>query len=49
MKTYERFNWDSPILVSSHDPKTIFFGSQRVWVSNNRGDDWRAISGDLTS
>ena len=45
---YERFNWDAPILVSSHDPKTIFFGSQRVWVSNNRGDDWRAISGDLT-
>ena len=45
---YERFNWDSPILVSSHNPKTIFFGSQRVWVSNNRGDDWKAISGDLT-
>ena len=45
---YERFNWDSPILVSSHNPETIFFGSQRVWVSNNRGDDWRAISGDLT-
>ena len=45
---YERFNWDAPILVSSHDPKTIFFGSQRVWVSSNRGDDWRAISGDLT-
>ena len=45
---YERFNWDAPILVSSHDPKTIFFGSQRVWVSNNRGDDWRVISGDLT-
>ena len=45
---YERFNWDAPILVSSHDPKTIFFGSQRVWVSNNRGDDWRAISEDLT-
>ena len=33
---YERFNWDAPILVSPHDPKTIFFGSQRVWVSNNR-------------
>ena len=45
---YERFNWDSPILVSSHNPETIFFGSQRVWVSNNRGDDWKAISGDLT-
>ena len=46
--SYERFNWDAPILVSPHDPKTIFFGSQRVWVSNNRGDDWKSISGDLT-
>ena len=45
---YERFNWDAPILVSPHDPETIFFGSQRVWVSNNRGDEWKSISGDLT-
>jgi photosystem II stability/assembly factor-like uncharacterized protein len=45
---YERFNWDSPILVSHHDPKRIFFGSQRVWRSENRGDSWNAISKDLT-
>ena len=45
---YERFNWDAPILVSPHDSETIFFGSQRVWVSNNRGDEWKAISADLT-
>lgn len=44
----ERFNWDAPILVSPHDPKTIFFASQRVWKSNDRGDSWTAISGDLT-
>ena len=47
-EAYERFNWDAPILVSPHDPKTLFFGSQRVWVSNNRGDDWNSISADLT-
>ena len=47
-QSYERFNWDAPILVSPHDPKTLFFGSQRVWVSNNRGDDWNSISADLT-
>ncbi len=47
-ETYERFNWDSPILVSPHSPTTIFFASQRVWKSENRGDDWTAISGDLT-
>ena len=27
---YERFNWDAPILVSSHDPKRLYFASQRV-------------------
>lgn len=45
---YERFNWDAPILVSPHDPKQLFFASQRLWRSNNRGDSWTAISGDLT-
>ncbi|WOJ97169.1 glycosyl hydrolase [Congregibacter brevis] len=44
----ERFNWDSPILVSPHSPARIYFASQRVWRSDNRGDDWTAISGDLT-
>ncbi len=45
---YERFNWDSPILVSYHDPKRLYFGTQRVWRSENRGDSWVAVSGDLT-
>lgn len=45
---YERFNWDAPILVSPHSPTTLFFGSQRVWKSENRGDSWTAISQDLT-
>jgi len=45
---YERFNWDAPILVSSHKPTRIYFASQRVWKSENRGDTWTAISGDLT-
>ncbi len=45
---YERFNWDAPIIVSPHDPATIYVASQRVWKSTNRGDSWEAISGDLT-
>jgi photosystem II stability/assembly factor-like uncharacterized protein len=45
---YERNNWDSPILVSSHDAKRIYFGTQRVWRSDNRGDSWTPISKDLT-
>lgn len=44
----ERFNWDAPILVSPHNPARLYFASQRVWRSENRGDSWTAISGDLT-
>ncbi|MCF8235860.1 MAG: hypothetical protein K9G67_13000 [Bacteroidales bacterium] len=45
---YERFNWDSPILISPHDPARLYFASQRLWRSDNRGDSWRPVSGDLT-
>ncbi|MCF7560459.1 glycosyl hydrolase [Sabulilitoribacter multivorans] len=45
---YERNNWDSPIIVSYHDSKRIYFGTQRVWRSDNRGDSWTPISKDLT-
>ncbi len=45
----ERWNWDSPIQVSPHDHKTLYFGSQRVWKSTDRGNSWKAISGDLTT
>jgi photosystem II stability/assembly factor-like uncharacterized protein len=44
----ERWNWDSPILISPHDPARLYFASQRVWRSDDRGDSWRAISGDLS-
>ena len=44
----ERFNWDAPILVSPHSPTRLYYASQRVWRSDDRGDSWRAVSGDLT-
>lgn len=44
----ERYNWDAPILVSPHQPSRLYFASQRVWRSDDRGDTWKAISGDLT-
>ncbi len=44
----ERYNWDSPILISPHDSKTLFFATQRVWKSDDYGDSWTAISGDIT-
>ncbi|MBK9292454.1 MAG: glycosyl hydrolase [Bacteroidetes bacterium] len=44
----ERFNWDAPILVSPHKPTRLYHASQRVWRSEDRGDSWTPISGDLT-
>ncbi|MGI9542479.1 MAG: glycosyl hydrolase, partial [Cyclobacteriaceae bacterium] len=41
-------NWDAPILVSPHQPTRLYFASQRVWQSNDRGDSWTPISKDLT-
>ncbi|HXD87299.1 MAG TPA: hypothetical protein VN641_12460 [Urbifossiella sp.] len=43
-----RWNWDSPLLISSHDPKRLYFAANRLFRSNDRGDSWRPISGDLT-
>ena len=45
----ERFNWDAPILVSPHNSKRLYFASQRVWKSEDRGDSWETISEDLTN
>ncbi len=44
----ERWNWDSPILISPHDPQRLYFASQRLWRSDDRGDSWVPVSGDLT-
>ena len=45
----ERWNWDSPILISPHDSDRLYFASQRLWRSEDRGDNWNAISEDLTT
>lgn len=44
----DRFNWDAPILVSPHNPQKLYFASNRVWMSENRGDTWTPISGNLS-
>lgn len=43
-----RFNWDTPILVSSHDPRTLYYGGNFLFRSRDRGDHWEAVSPDLT-
>ncbi len=43
-----RWNWDSPMLVSAHDSKRVYFAANKLFVSGDRGDNWAAISPDLT-
>ncbi len=45
----ERWNWDTPIMISPHDASRVYVGSQRVWRSDDRGNSWQAISQDLTT
>ncbi len=44
-----RFNWDSPIHISPHDPNTVFFGGNVLFKSTDRGHTWKEISPDLTT
>lgn len=44
-----RFNWNSPIAQDPFDKKTIYYGSQFVHKSNNKGVSWETISPDLTT
>lgn len=46
-ETY-RFNWNSPILISPHNPRKIFYGGNRLFISRDRGEKWEA-TGDLTT
>jgi photosystem II stability/assembly factor-like uncharacterized protein len=43
-----KWNWNSPLIVSPHDHKRLYLGAERVFRSDDRGNSWRAISGDLT-
>jgi len=44
-----RFQWNSPIMISAFDPKTIYYGGNFVFKSTDRGDNWTKISPDLTN
>ncbi|HEX6322407.1 MAG TPA: hypothetical protein VFZ36_01675, partial [Vicinamibacterales bacterium] len=36
------FNWNSPMRMSHHNPRMILYGGNRVFISMDRGDTWRA-------
>ncbi len=43
-----RANWNGPVFVSPHDPSVIYYGSQYLHKSTDRGTTWEVISEDLT-
>jgi photosystem II stability/assembly factor-like uncharacterized protein len=44
-----RWHWDTPLLLSPHDPKVVYAAANKVFRSADRGLSWTAISADLTS
>lgn len=44
-----RFNWNTPITTSPHQPDRLYAGSQFVHRSEDRGETWAKISPDLTT
>ena len=48
-KTLLRFNWNAAIAQDPFDKKTIYFGSQFLHKSTNKGAAWKVISPDLTT
>ncbi|HWH79368.1 MAG TPA: hypothetical protein VNT76_18435, partial [Candidatus Binatus sp.] len=45
----DRWNWDTPMVISPHNPATVFVAANRLFKSTDRGHSWKAISGDLTT
>jgi photosystem II stability/assembly factor-like uncharacterized protein len=43
-----RWHWDAPVIVSPHSARRLYFGGDRVYRSDDRGDSWTVVSPDLT-
>ena len=44
-----RFNWNTPIALSPHDPATVYIGAQFLFRTRDHGQTWQRISPDLTT
>jgi photosystem II stability/assembly factor-like uncharacterized protein len=43
-----RWNWDTPFVISPHDPKRLYLAGSKLFRSDDRGDTWKTVSPDLT-
>ncbi len=44
----DRPNWDAPYIISPHNPRRLYWASQFVYRSDDRGDNWTKVSPDLS-
>src|SRR5437867_2290635 len=43
-----RWNWDSPFIISPHSHTRLYFAANKLFRSDDRGDSWKVISGQLS-
>ena len=43
-----KWNWNTPILISPHNPDRIYYAAEYLFASDDRGNSWQKISPDLT-
>lgn len=43
-----KWNWNTPLLLSPHKSTRLFYAAEKVFQSDDRGENWKAISPDLT-
>ena len=43
-----RWHWDTPFIISPYSPTRLYLAGNRLYRSDNRGDNWQPVSGDLT-
>lgn len=43
-----RWNWDAPLLISKYNNQRLYFAAHVLFRTNDRGNSWKVISGDLS-
>jgi len=42
------WNWNAPLIISPHDNRRLYYGAERLFRSDDRGESWIPVSGDLS-
>ncbi|MFC1688914.1 glycosyl hydrolase [Pseudomonadota bacterium] len=43
-----KWNWNAPLIISPHNSNRLYYGSERLFRSDDRGESWVQVSGDLS-